>query len=120
MPTLAFLTTLLALATSVTAQCGSGTPTAKVTGSGSSFIAAKGATTLYSGSNYLTAIQTALDSVSSGQRVAVIASGSIGAGTISLASGKILEGCGTIDVALRSGRGAIESVNTDGAKIPYL
>ncbi|KAH7408021.1 hypothetical protein BKA64DRAFT_667921 [Cadophora sp. MPI-SDFR-AT-0126] len=54
------------------------------------------------------------------QRVSVIASGSIGANTISITSGKTFEGCGTINVALRSGRGAIESVNTNDVKIPYL
>ncbi|CAI0652297.1 unnamed protein product, partial [Colletotrichum noveboracense] len=50
----------------------------------------------------------------------VIASGSIGANTITIASGKIFEGCGTINVATRSGRGAIESTNTQGVQIPYL
>jgi hypothetical protein len=111
---------LLALATSISAQCGSGTPNAKVTGSGSAFVATKGSTTIYSGSDYRLAIQTALDSITSGQRVSVIASGSIGANTISIASGKTFEGCGTINVAYRAGRGNIESFNTDGAKIPYL
>ena len=114
------LTALLALATSISAQCGSGTPNAKVTGSGSAFVATKGSTTIYSGSDYRLAIQTALDSITSGQRVSVIASGSIGANTISIASGKTFEGCGTINVAYRAGRGNIESFNTDGAKIPYL
>lgn len=111
---------VLALASTIAAQCGSGTPAATVTGSGSSFVASKGSTTLYSGSDYRLAIQTALDSVSSGQRVSVLASGSIGANTITIASGKIFEGCGTINVAFRSGRGAIESLNTQNVQIPYL
>ncbi|KAF5526914.1 hypothetical protein CGCA056_v001649 [Colletotrichum aenigma] len=114
------LTAVLALASSVTAQCGSGTPDARVIGSGSSFTATKGSSNVYTGSDYRAAIQAALDSISSGQRVSVIASGSIGANTITIASGKIFEGCGTINVATRSGRGAIESTNTQGVQIPYL
>ncbi|KAH7162003.1 hypothetical protein B0J13DRAFT_430132 [Dactylonectria estremocensis] len=113
-------TTVLALVSLVQGQCGSGTPHAKVTGSGSSFTATKGSTSVYSGSDYRAAIQAALDSISSGQRVSVIASGSIGANTITISSGKIFEGCGTIDVALRSGRGAIESTDTSNVQIPYL
>lgn len=114
------LTGVLALASAVNAQCGSGTPDATVTGSGSSFTATKGSSEVYSGSDYRAAIQAALDSISSGQRVAVIASGSIGANTITIDSGKIFEGCGTIDVGNRSGRGAIESLNTADVQIPYL
>lgn len=120
MPRFFLPTAVLALVSLALAQCGSGTPDATVTGSGSSFTATQGSSTVYTGSDYLTAIQAALDSISSGQRVAVIASGSIGAGTITLASGKIFEGCGTIDVANRSGRGAIESLDTVGSQIPYL
>ncbi|RYP40565.1 hypothetical protein DL767_001565 [Monosporascus sp. MG133] len=114
------LTAVLALVSAVHAQCGSGTPHATVTGSGSSFTATRGSTRVYSGSDYRAAIQAALDSISSGQRVSVMASGSIGASTISISSGKIFEGCGTINVASRSGRGAIESLNTQGVQIPYL
>ncbi|KAF9877495.1 parallel beta-helix repeat protein [Colletotrichum karsti] len=114
------LTAALALASSVAAQCGSGTPDARVTGSGSSFTATRGSANVYTGSDYRAAIQAALDSISSGQRVSVIASGSIGANTITIASGKIFEGCGTINVGNRSGRGAIESTNTQGVQIPYL
>lgn len=115
-----FAAALLAIASSANAQCGSGTPDATVTGSGSSFRAAKGSSTLYSGSDYRLAIQTALDNIGSGQRVAVIASGSIGANTITISSGKTFEGCGTINVGNRSGRGAIESTGTSDVKIPYL
>ncbi|KAI2619829.1 pectin lyase-like protein [Hypomontagnella submonticulosa] len=114
------LTVVLALASMVSAQCGSGTPDATVTGSGSSFKATKGSSTLYSGSDYRAAIQSALDSISSGQRVAVMASGSIGANTITISSGKIFEGCGTINVGNRAGHGAIESLGTSDVKIPYL
>jgi hypothetical protein len=117
---LSVLATILATISLVHAQCGAGTPDAKVTGSGSSFTATKGSSNVYTGSDYRAAIQAALDSISSGQRVSVIASGSIGANTISIASGKIFEGCGTINVGNKSGRGAIESVNTQGAQIPYL
>ncbi|KAJ4386023.1 hypothetical protein N0V93_008914 [Gnomoniopsis smithogilvyi] len=117
---LSLTTVLLALASSVTAQCGAGTPDAEVTGSSGSYQAVKGSTELYSGSDYFAAIQAALDGTSSGQRVAVIASGSIGANTISIDSGKIFEGCGTIDVDYRANRGAIESVNTENVNIAYL
>ncbi|KAF2194185.1 hypothetical protein K469DRAFT_727555 [Zopfia rhizophila CBS 207.26] len=114
------LTAVLALVSVVHAQCDSGTPHARVTGSGSSFTATRGSSTVYSGSDYRAAIQAALDSIDSGQRVSVIASGSIGANTITISSGKIFEGCGTINVANRSGRGAIESLNTSDVQIPYL
>ncbi len=117
---LSLLTGLLALTSAVQAQCGSGTPHATVTGSGSAFTAKRGSTSVYSGSDYRAAIQAALDSVSSGQRVAVLASGSIGANTLTLTSGKILEGCGTINVGYRAGRGAIESTDTSDVQIPYL
>ncbi|CAN8101278.1 unnamed protein product [Discula destructiva] len=120
MVNLSTISAVLALATTALAQCGAGSPAGSVTGSGSSYTATVGSQQVYSGSNYLAAVQGALDAISSGQRVAVIASGSIGAGTISLGSGKILEGCGTINVGYRAGRGAIESLNTKAASIPYL
>lgn len=75
---------------------------------------------MYAGSDYLAAIQTAVDSITSGQRVSVIASGSIGAGNISIDSGKTFEGCGTIDVGYNAGHGAIESLDTVDVSIPYL
>ncbi|KAI1179122.1 hypothetical protein F4777DRAFT_19087 [Nemania sp. FL0916] len=115
-----FAAALLAIASCANAQCGSGTPDATVTGSGSSFKATKGSTTVYSGSDYRAAIQAAVDSIGSGQRVAVIASGSIGANTITIGSGKIFEGCGTINTANRSGHGAIEILSVTGVQIPYL
>lgn len=109
----------LASITIVHAQCGSGTPDATVTGEGT-YTASAGGATVYEGSDYREAIQTALDSISSGQRLSVIASGSIGASTISISSGKIFEGCGTIDVGNNAGHGAIESLDTTDVQIPYL
>ncbi|KAF7544313.1 hypothetical protein G7Z17_g10051 [Cylindrodendrum hubeiense] len=113
-------TAVLALVSLAHAECGAGSPDATVTGSDGSFTATVGSSSVYSGSDYLTAIQTAIDSISSDQRVAVIASGSIGAGTITIDNGKIFEGCGTIDASLRSGHGAIESTDTTDVQIPYL
>ncbi|KAI9147642.1 hypothetical protein HJFPF1_12672 [Paramyrothecium foliicola] len=113
-------TTVLALVSVANAQCGSGTPHARVTGSGSSFVATRGSNQVYSGSDYRAAIQAAVDAIGSGQRVSVIASGSIGASTITIGNGKIFEGCGTINVSNRSGRGAIESIDTTDVSIPYL
>ncbi|OHF03674.1 parallel beta-helix repeat protein [Colletotrichum orchidophilum] len=114
------LTAVLTLASSAAAECGLGTPDAKVTGSGSAFVATKGSSQVYNGSDYLAAIQAAVDSISSGQRVSIIASGSIGAGTIAIQSGKTFEGCGTINAALRAPRGAIEVTDASGVTIPYL
>ncbi|KAF2967767.1 hypothetical protein GQX73_g5789 [Xylaria multiplex] len=110
----------LALASIVHGQCGSGTPDATVNGAVGAYTATKGSQQVYSGSNYYQAIQSALDSIGSGQRVAVIASGSIGTSSISIGSGKIFEGCGTIDVGYRAAHGAIESLGTTGVQIPYL
>jgi hypothetical protein len=112
------LASALALVSTVSAQCGSGTPAARVTGSGSSFTATRGSTNVYTGSDYRAAVQAAVDSISAGQRVSVIASGSIGANTITIQAGKIFEGCGTINS--RSGRGAIEVTNANDVQIPYL
>lgn len=92
------LASVLALVSTAYAQCGSGTPNAKVTGSSGSYVATNGSKQVYSGSDYRAAIQAALDSISSGQRVSVIASGSIGASSIIVSSGKTFEGCGTINV----------------------
>ncbi|KAH8706083.1 hypothetical protein GQ44DRAFT_777824 [Phaeosphaeriaceae sp. PMI808] len=94
------LSVALALVTLVSTQCGSGTPDATVTGSGSSFVA-RGA-------------------AQHGQRASVISSGSIGAGTITIQAGKPFEGCGTINAAVKSGRRAIEVTDAANVKIPYL
>jgi hypothetical protein len=91
-----------------------------VTGSSGAYLTRRGGTTVYSGSDYRAAVQAGVDAISSGQRVAVMASGSIGANTISIGSGKTFEGCGTINIGWRSGRGAIESLNTSNVSIPYL
>lgn len=117
---LSTFTVCVALAGSALATCGDGTPNAKVTGNTSAYVATVGSSTVYSGSDYRLAIQTALDRISSGQRLSVIASGSIGASTITISSGKIFEGCGTINVGNKSGRGAIEAINTNNVQIPYL
>lgn len=100
--------------------CGAGTPHATVTGSGGSYTTREGSTTVYSGGDYRTAVQAGVDTISSGQRVAVMASGSIGASTITIHSGKTFEGCGTINVGNRSGRGAIEAINTTDVNIAFL
>ncbi|KAI0867267.1 ricin B lectin [Hypoxylon argillaceum] len=110
----------LAFASAVYGQCGSGTPDAIVDGTAGAYTATKGSEQVYSGSNYYQAIQSALNSIGSGQRVAVLASGSIGTSSVSISSGKIFEGCGTIDVGNRAAHGAIESLGTTDVKIPYL
>lgn len=114
-----FLTAVLALATSVVAQCGSGSPDVTVSGSGT-FTVKKGSSTLYTGSDYNAALQSGITNTASGQRLAVLASGSIGANTLVLKSGMTFEGCGTINLANRAGRGGIEITNTVGVNVPYL
>lgn len=115
------ISALLALLPSTLAQCGAGTPDASVTDTDGTFTSTLGSETIYTGTDYLTAIQTALDAITEGQRVAVLASGSIGTGTLTLDSGKTLDGCGTIDTAQSTrAKGAIQSLNTVGASIPYL
>lgn len=115
-----FLQTLLATTQSlVHAQCGSGSADATVDGSEGSYVTTAGGSEVYSGSDYMAAIQAALDTVADGGTVAVIASGSIGTGTISIGSGVTFEGCGTIAVE-DNGAGSIESLNTENAQIPYL
>ncbi|KAI6910668.1 hypothetical protein KC318_g3091 [Hortaea werneckii] len=111
---------VLALLPFSNAQCGSGNPDAVVDGSTGSYTTTAGGSEVYSGSDYLTAIQTGIDSISSGQRISIIASGDIGASTISIDSGKTFEGCGTINVGYKAGVGAIESLDTTGVSIPYL
>lgn len=107
------------LATTAYAQCGSA-PDATVDGSEGAYVAKVGSSEVYSGSDYYTAITEALGGISSGQTVSVIASGNIGAKTISIDSGKTFEGCGTITASIANGKGAIESLNTKGVTIPYL
>lgn len=102
------------------AACGANSPHATVTGSSGAYVTKEGSTTVYSGSDYRAAVQAGVDTISSGQRVAVMASGSIGANTITIGSGKTFEGCGTINVGWRNGRGAFESLNTSNVNIPFL
>ncbi|KAL3459183.1 hypothetical protein BJX64DRAFT_301502 [Aspergillus heterothallicus] len=119
-------TAVLALASAVSAKfraaegCGAGTPDATVTGDEGAYIATVTGSEVYSGSDYYAAITTALSAIGSGQRLSVIASGSIGTGIIHIDSGVVFEGCGTIDVGYVAGHGAIESLNTENAQIPYL
>src|SRR6478735_3371423 len=113
------LTAGLALVSAVNAACGDGSPQGVVSGSGT-FTATVNGANVYTGTDYRLAIQTALDRISSGQRVTVRASGSIGANTISITSGKTFEVCGTLNVGNKSGRGAIEAINQNDVKIPYL
>ncbi|KAM5347577.1 hypothetical protein ACJ41O_007401 [Fusarium nematophilum] len=113
------ITAALACIRAVNAACGDGSAHGVVTGSGT-FTANVNGANVYSGSDYRLAIQTALDRISSGQRVVVWSSGSIGASTITVTSGKTFEVCGTMNVSNRSGRGAIEVTNQNDVKIPYL
>jgi len=102
------------------AACGSNSPQATVTGSSGAYVTKDGSTTVYSGSDYRAAVQAGVDTISSGERVAVMASGNIGASTITVQSGKTFEGCGMITVANRAGRGAIEAINTTNVNIAFL
>ncbi|KAF2642455.1 hypothetical protein P280DRAFT_467809 [Massarina eburnea CBS 473.64] len=112
-------TAVLALVASVSAQCGSGTADVTVTGSGT-FTVKKGSSTVYTGTDYLAAINSGITNTASGQRLVVSSSGSIGANTITIKSGITFEGCGTINVGYRAAHGAIEILNNSGTKIPYL
>jgi hypothetical protein len=112
-------TAIVSLAGVVSAACGDGSPQGVVSGSGT-FTATVNGGNVYTGSDYRLAIQTALDRIGSGQRVTVRASGSIGASTITVTSGKIFEVCGTLNVVNRAGRGSIEIINQNDVSIPYL
>lgn len=111
---------VLALASSARAQCGAGSPDATVSGSGGSYTVSYGGGDIYSGSDYREAIQLAVDTVAAGERVAILADGAIGESTISIGSGVTLEGCGTVDVGFRNGRGAIEILDAADVSIPYF
>jgi hypothetical protein len=112
-----FLTALFSYASIAAAQCGAGTPAAKVTGSTGAYVATIGGTAAYSGASYLAAIQAAIAGTKSGDRIAVIASGSIGSNIITLDAGKIFEGCGTIDAGFKNLRGAIEITDVDDVHV---
>ena len=120
MARLSLLTALAALTSTAAAQCGAGTPDATVTGSSGAYVATRGSEQVYSGGDYRLAIQTALDSLSAGQRLSVIADGSVGTGKVSIPSGITFEGCGTINADFGNGNGAIASINTADVSIPYL
>ncbi|MFB8775901.1 hypothetical protein [Streptomyces broussonetiae] len=103
-------TTLLAAAGALTsaptasaAACGEGTYHAEATLSGSTWTARRGGSTVYTGTDMRTAVQSAINSLTSGrtakERVVVRGSGSIPASTrISLPSYTTLDVCGTINV----------------------
>lgn len=105
-------------------ECGSGSFHAEVTQSGSTYTARNGSSTVYSGGSYLSAMNAAVGSLTPGrtsqQRVVVRAGGSIGAGTVGLPSHTSFEVCGTMDVGNRSGRGAVEALNSTNVSIPFL
>ncbi|KAH7086232.1 parallel beta-helix repeat protein [Paraphoma chrysanthemicola] len=128
------LATTLALVSAINAQttapavpvvqlpaCGSGTPDITVSGSNPYRATRAGGASVYSGGDLGQAINTALRSINSGQRVSVLSSGSIGSTVIAVGSGKTFESCGVLNVTpARSGSGNVESKNTVGAKINYL
>lgn len=113
------VTAALSLASIVSAACGDGSTNAYVSGSGT-FTANVNGANVYTGSDYRLAIQTALDRITSGQRVVVWSSGNLGANTITVTSGKTFEVCGTINVGFRSGYGAIQIINQNDVNVPYL
>ncbi|KAI6778566.1 parallel beta-helix repeat protein [Emericellopsis cladophorae] len=120
MTRISLLANLLAFAATACAQCGAGNPGATVDGSSGNYVATANGGQVYAGSDYRLAIQTAIDSVSAGQRVSVLASGGIGASSIDIPSGKTFEVCGTLDVGFNNARGAIRSLGTSDVSIPYL
>ncbi|GAB4084568.1 hypothetical protein GCM10028784_11980 [Myceligenerans cantabricum] len=101
------------------ADCGSGS--SMVTGSSGSYTTTNNGSTVYQGGDYRAAIQAGIDNLTAGrtsqEHVAVPASGSIGASTISLPSHTSISVCGTMNVGNRSGRGAIEALNASDVTI---
>jgi hypothetical protein len=103
----------------VSADCGSGSYNAEAVLSGSTWTARNGGSTVYTGSDMRSAMQAAVNSLSSGrtskQRVVVRGSGSMSAGSrLSLPSYTILDVCGTINVT-GSGSGDQAPVYARGA-----
>ncbi|GIG90064.1 RICIN domain-containing protein [Plantactinospora endophytica] len=99
--------------------CGSGSFNAEAVLNGSTWTARNGSSTVYTGGDMRSAMQAAVNSLSSGrtskQRVVVRGSGSMGAGTrLSLPSYTILDVCGTINVT-GSGSGDQAPVYARGA-----
>lgn len=101
-------------------DCGAGTPDAVVTGAAGNY-SVNGTNV---GGNYYQAITRAIDSLSSGrnsqERVTVMASGNIGDNWIDLPSNIIFEVCGTMNVGLVRGRGAVSAINKQNVSIPHL
>ncbi|MBF9130631.1 RICIN domain-containing protein [Plantactinospora sp. S1510] len=101
------------------ADCGSGSYNAEAVLSGSTWTARNGGSTVYTGSDMRSAMQAAVNSLSSGrtskQRVVVRGSGSVSAGgRLSLPSYTILDVCGTMNVT-GSGSGDQAPVYARGA-----
>ncbi|MFD6679470.1 RICIN domain-containing protein [Micromonospora parva] len=91
------------VSTPPTTGCGSGSTNAEAVLSGNTWTARNGSSTVYSGSDMLSAMQAAVNSLSAGrtakQRVVVRGSGSMTAGSrLSLPSYTTLAVCGTINV----------------------
>lgn len=100
-------TAMSAPATATTAKaalaCGDGTANAEAVLSGSTWTARNGSRTVYTGTSMLSAMQSAVSSLTAGrtakQRVVVRGSGTISAGSrLSLPSYTVLDVCGTVNV----------------------
>ncbi|TMR97470.1 right-handed parallel beta-helix repeat-containing protein [Nonomuraea basaltis] len=90
-------------ATKSALACGDGTANAEAVLSGSTWTARNGSRTVYTGTSMLSAMQSAVNSLTAGrtskQRVVVRGSGSISAGSrLSLPSYTVLDVCGTVNV----------------------
>ncbi|MET9440086.1 hypothetical protein [Streptomyces sp. NPDC006610] len=112
--------TLTAPAPAAAAGCGEGTYHAEAVLSGSTWTARRGSTTVYTGTDMRTAVQTAINNLTSGrtakQRVVVRGSGSVPASNrISLPSYTVLDVCGTINVT-GSGTGDQAPVYSRGTR----
>ncbi|MGX7829673.1 hypothetical protein ACTG9Q_31760 [Actinokineospora sp. 24-640] len=86
------------------AACGEGTFHAEVVASGGTFTARRGSRTVYTGSDFRSAAQAAINSLTAGrsskERVVLRAGGTVSAGSrISLPSYTVLDSCGTINVS---------------------
>ncbi len=100
--------------------CGQGSSHATVTGSAGNYqVNGNNA-----GSNYVNAINTALNSLTPGrnspQRVTVFASGSLGSSAINLPSNTIFEVCGTMNVGAAGNGGSIRAIGVQNVSIPHL
>lgn len=104
-----------------TAECGAGTPKARVTGAPGNYQM----NGVNYGNDYAGAISAALGALTSGrrqqERVSVMASGDVGSARINLQSNTIFEVCGTMNAA-PSSRGTITiwGSTTENISIPYL